>query len=53
MYTLTYTCIIGSLVCVFMWQVLSNREKRAMEEAKEGLSGTLMVALPELISKVQ
>ena len=23
-----------------------------MEEAKEGLSGTLMVALPELISKV-
>ena len=35
-----------------MWQVLSNREKKSMEEEKEKLSGTLMVALPDLISKV-
>lgn len=37
-------------LCV--WQVLSNREKKAMEEEKDKLSGTLMVALPDLISKV-
>ena len=35
-----------------VWQVLSNREKKAMEEEKDKLSGTLMVALPDLISKV-
>jgi len=35
-----------------VWQVLSNREKKSMEEEKEKLSSTLMVALPDLISKV-
>ena len=33
-------------------QMLSNKEKRAMEEAKEALSSVLMVAMPDLISKV-
>ena len=32
-------------------QVVSHKDKKAMEEAKEKLSTTLMVALPELISK--
>ena len=33
-------------------QVLSGREKKAQEEARENLSMAFMVALPDLISKV-
>ena len=34
-------------------QVVTNKERRAMEEERVNLSTTLMVALPDLISKVQ
>ncbi len=48
-------------VCVRAWvrelailcpQLMSNKEKKVLEEAKETLSTSLMVALPDLISKV-
>ena len=37
---------------IFTLQVLSGREKKAQEEARESLSMVFMVALPDLISKV-
>ena len=46
------------VTCNVMWlivssvQVLSNREKRAVEECKEELSEHLMVSLPQLMAKV-
>ena len=48
---LLVTCNVIWLI-VSSVQVLSNREKRAVEECKEELSEHLMVSLPQLMAKV-
>lgn len=45
---------ITNVYVLYTWcvQVLSNKEKKAIEECKEELSEHLMVTLPQLMAKV-